>query len=105
MYSHLLASDGLAIGRGLVGETVGRYSILESRREFHCGRSADAVRCGVLTVAVFVITLGKACVRSTYGLIRTAPAGSGRQRSLRTVSTETHNPAPAESLAKTSFEG
>ena len=58
-----------------------------------------------LTVAVFVVTLGKLWVRSTHGLIRTAPAGSERPRSLRTVSAEIHNPAPAESPAKTSFEG
>ncbi len=57
------------------------------------------------TVAVLFITLGKLCVRSTHGLIRTAPAGWGSPRSRNTVSAVRHSAAPAESPAKTILEG
>ena len=56
------------------------------------------------TVVVFFITLGKLWVRSTHGLISTAPAGWGSPMSLSTVRAERHSPAPAESPAKTSFD-
>lgn len=49
------------------------------------------------TVLVFVIILGKLCVKSTQGLIKTAPAGMGMPKSRSTVSTVKDSPAPAES--------
>lgn len=58
-----------------------------------------------LTVSVFIITLGKLCVRSTQGLMRTAPAGCSMPRSLRTVRALRQRPPPAESPAMTIFEG
>ena len=57
------------------------------------------------TVATLSITLGKLCVRSTHGLIKTAPAGSGLPRSRRIHRKETHNPPPAESPATTILLG
>lgn len=57
------------------------------------------------TVSAFDITLGKLCVKSTHGLISTAPAGCGRPRSLKTVRAVKQREAPAESPANTSFEG
>jgi hypothetical protein len=60
---------------------------------------------GIRTDEVFVITLGKLCVISTQGLIRTAPAGNSTPMSLRTVNTVRHRPAPAESPAKTILDG
>lgn len=57
------------------------------------------------TVSVFVIMLGKLCVRSTHGLISTAPAGSGNPMSRITVRTVMESPPPAESPAKTILDG
>jgi len=53
-----------------------------------------------LTVFVFVMILGKLCVKSTQGLIRTAPAGIGKPKSRSTVSAVKESPAPAESPAR-----
>lgn len=44
-------------------------------------------------VGVFFITLGKLCVKSTQGLMSTAPAGSSMPKSRMTVSTVRHRPA------------
>ena len=58
-----------------------------------------------LTELTLLITLGKLCVRSTQGLISTAPAGRGKSRSRKSVRREIANPAPAESPAITIFDG
>ena len=48
--------------------------------------------------------LGKLCVRSTQGLIKTAPAGIGKPMSHKIAKTLIHIPPPAESPANTIFE-
>ena len=49
--------------------------------------------------------LGKECVRSHQGEMRTAPAGMGRPASRMTWSAAMHRPPPAESPPKTMLEG
>lgn len=50
------------------------------------------------------ITLGKLCVKSTHGLIRTAPAGIGSPRSRNKTRRLNAKPPPAESPANTIFD-
>lgn len=59
---------------------------------------------GVITVGVLFITLGRLCVRSTHGLIRTAPAGIGSPISRSSVRSVSERPPPAESPANTILE-
>jgi len=83
-------------------KAVWRQNILETGRVKECRKGTLKDR---PTVSVLLMMLGKLCVRSTQGLMRTAPAGSGSPMSRRTVSVVTHSAAPAESPAKTSFAG
>lgn len=58
-----------------------------------------------MSLSVLVMTLGKECVKSTQGDIRTPPAGRGSPRSRRMVRRARERPPPAESPAMTIFDG
>lgn len=83
------------------GARLGQESVLWNdilRGTGQCPITSPAL--GMHTVSVFCITLGKECVRSTQGLIKTHPAGIGSPISRRIERTDRHRPPPAESPIK-----
>lgn len=58
-----------------------------------------------ITVSTLFMTLGKLCVRSTHGLISTAPAGCSKPMSRSTVMRDKASAAPALSPARIILDG
>ena len=89
--------------RFVEGESELRDDVLsEGEYQIHAAMQWDMPK---LTVAVFRWTLGKECVISHQGEIRTAPAGMGNPESRMTWSPAMHSPPPAESPEKTMLDG